>query len=262
MIKIKRLIKESMTVSIADEDYSRYDNMLDLASHLETLAYRIISSLPPDQLSYFAKNRPAELLVVDGESDIYSRTGTLNLYYSGYTSETLKKILRVVIKRLRELGVKWGKIKQEKSGKFVYQVIRIPIINNPVEPNNIPELNMSNRNAYHIFKHVLGYTADDEYDSSFSCKASELKTRIERVLNRLDGWIEDREIAKDDSHIPDDEKADKLDNPHDMKAPYGLTGARIINMGLSADDIRNRLKKLLEIADWAIKHNKQNIFVA
>ena len=269
MIKLstycKLLINESMTLYIKDTDYTKHDTLWDLSVHLQRLAYNILEKLPEDQKLYFQKNRPNELLTIDGLDDMDAKSGTLNLYYSGYTMKTLKDILKVVLSELKELNVSYGKLKMEQSKMFKYKVVRIPIINISHQYTGAPELNMSNRNAYHIFKNILQFESDDDNGSSFSFDAHDLKQRVEIILKHDPNWIEKHQIQKTDSDWPDAEKGDpqNFENPHDLitkDIADKLGNARTISMGLSSEEIKQRLIKILEIADWAIKHNKTHLY--
>jgi hypothetical protein len=260
----KLLMSESMTLYIKNEDYTRYDTMWELSVYLQRFAYQILETLPQDQKNYFQRNRPAEFLTIDGNTDMNAKSGILNLYYSGYTKETLDKILKIVEHELNKLHIQYEQFKIEKSKMFKCDVIRIPILNIPHEYSGAPELNMSNRNAYHIFKNILQFDPDDEAASAFTFDAHELKQRIETILKHDPEWIKNNQINKNDSDWPEDERGEpqNFENPHDDIANkiFGGGSARIIQMGLSDEDIRQRLYKILEITNWAIEHGKNYMY--
>jgi len=253
-----------MTLYVKDTNYQRFDNLMDLSFHLQRIAYKILESLPEDQINYFRKNRPTELLVVDGQSNIDSSVGTLNLYYSGYTNSTLKKMLREILAELKKLNIEHGKLKLEDSNSYKYKVVRIPIVKNEHKYTGAPEVNFSNRNAYHIYKNILQFEPDDDTNSGFSFTADELKRRVESVLKYDPDWISKHTISKHDSSIPDVEQDTQKDfeNPHDEFSKKIAGNARIINMGLSESDIKQRLYSILDVANWAIKNNKKELYVA
>jgi hypothetical protein len=255
-----------MTLYIKNENYTRHDTMWELSVYLQRFAYQILETLPQDQKNYFQRNRPAELLTIDGNTDMDAKSGILNLYYSGYTKETLDKIVKTVENELKKLNIQYGPFTSEKSKMFNYEVIRIPILNISHEYTGAPELNMSNRNAYHIFKNILQFDPDDESASSFTFDAHELKQRVETILQHDPEWIKSNQINKSDSDWPEDERGEpqNFENPHDDIADkiFGSESARIIQMGLSDEDIRHRLYKILEIANWAIQHGKKQMYVA
>ena len=259
------LLAEGMSLYVKDADYTKFDTLWDLSLHLQRLAYGILDKLPSDQQAYFSKNRPSELLTIDGVDDMDSKSGTLNLYYSGYTMNTLKAILKVVLEELKKLNIPHGRLKMEQSRAYQYKVIRIPILNITQEYKGAPELNMSNRNAYHVFKNILQYEPTDESGSLFEFDAHDLKQRIEIILKHDPEWIQKHQINKTDSDWPEAERETPQDfeNPHDIinqDIADQLGGARIINMGLNSEEIKNRLYKIWEIADWAIKHGKTKLY--
>lgn len=268
-IKLSKLIlKEGMSVMVAGAENAskRFDNILDISTHLESIAYRIISNLPEDQQTYFSKNRPFDLLTIDGSSDMDSPTGILNLYYSGYTKSTLLKILKAVLKELKRLNIEYKKPYIEQSRMAKYQVVRIPVIKNNSTYSGPPNLHFSNRNAYHIFHNILGFDAVDEYDSGFEMTAEELKSATEAILKHDPEWINLHRIPTQNSEHPKDERDDVPDfkNPHEFDVgdtSNGRRGTKAINMGLESEDIKQRLELLWTLADWAIKHGHTKIYV-
>ena len=258
----KQSLHEGMNVYVKDTDTNRFDTLYSLAWHLQGLSYRIIDSLPADQQAYFQKNRPAELLTIDGTESMDSPTGVLNLYVSGYTTQTLRKILYTVMRECKRLKIKVGKLKQEQSRMYNYQVIRIPILQNDQQSyKGPPEIHLSNRNAYHIFHEILQYDATDEYNAMFEFDAKDLKERIEAILKHDPEWIKNNIIYGYDSNMPKDEYDDvQHDNPHDKYIGSAFSGAHIISAGLDEFDIIQRLMQILEIANWAIKHNKTKLY--
>lgn len=259
------VLSESMNLYVKGTDYTRYNNLWDLSVYLQRIAYKIIENLSHDQQQYFEKNRPTDLLTIDG-LNMDAKAGVLNLYYSGYTKDTLDKILIAIKNELKKLNIKYGEFKQEQSKMYRYEVIRIPILNIEHEYTSAPELNLTNRNAYHIFKNILQFEPDDKIDSSFSFDAHELKQRVEIILKHDPEWIDSHQINKQDSDWPEAERGEpqNYENPHDDIADkiFGNNGARIINIGLSSEDIKHRLYRIWEIADWAIKHGKKEIYAA
>lgn len=252
MINLKKLLTESMTTYVKDVDYDRHDNLMDLSFKLQRRAYMVLEKLPEDQQEYFRRNRPPELLTIDGDSDMDSNTGVLNLYFVGYTSKTLKEILKSVSSELKRLDIKTGRVKMEDSRSIRGKVIRIPIISNENKYHGPPVVNFSNRNAYHIFHEILQYDADDEYNSSFSFKADDLKSRIEAILQHDPDWIRDNQIKSGDMSDS---------NPHNAIIKQIAGNATIIDMGLDSDDIKQRLMALLNLANWAIKNGKSDLYV-
>lgn len=283
---IRQYIKESIIVETVDvfiptakEDYSRLDSLHHLCYYLLDKVFKpVTDKMPTDQINYFHKNGIGyyETLVPDGtfysdpQHGGHGNTGVINFYTSGFTSQTLVQILKNLFSEFRKLGIKWGKIKQDKSKMYKDQnVIRIPIIQwKTKQYQGPPELNMSNRNAHHIFKEVLQY---EKYDNGISLDASELKKRILTLEHDL-GWIKGHEIpnsiTKTEPSEPgeewkNDEESDD-ENPHDKivnQIGSQMGGAIMYNMGLSEENIKERLDAILNICDWAIKNGHKHISV-
>lgn len=272
----KALIIESMNVQVVGANYQRIDNLHSLSTHLTNVVISsIVHKMPKDQQDYFKKNGVGfyETIVPDG--DYYqgpdSNKGVLNLYISGFTSDTLKEVLESLFIELRKLKISWGIIKKDQSKIYKSQVIRIPITKNENIHSGPPELNLANRNAYHIFHKILQY----EGENSFSMDVKELKERIES-LSSDKGWVtkhiiptkeyEPKPPTETDEEWKDDQETEKSDedpNPHDdiMKGVSNSLNAKMISAGLNEEDLWKRLQRILEICDWAIKNGYDKIVV-
>jgi len=276
-------MNESMNVSVvggADKfGYYNTRRLMDLSFMLEKECYKILGDLPEDQIEYFRKNRPAELLVPDGNADIDAPTGILNLYYSGYTKGTLNLFLEKIKKVLAEKKIKLGEVKVENSGAYKYQVIRLPIVENNSQFEGQPEVNMSNRNAYHIFKNVLGFEPEDSTGSSFLMTVVELEAAVNNVLKNDPNWVKDNEIkpnVTDDSNPHDqlakdisaqlsgtgDEDDETSAWSSDEYSTDSPKGAKFYSGGLDSEQMHRRLEGIIEIIEWAKKHGFEKISVA
>ena len=252
-------IHESMNVYVKDTNYDRMDLLPHLANHLlQKIVSPTINKLPDDQKNYFKRNGVGyyDMLVPDGNyysgTDGNAAKGTLNLYTSGIISASLQNILKGIFEELRKLGVKWGQIKKEKSGVYKNsEVIRIPILSNPSKYSGPPEVNLSNRNAFQIFKEILQFE-DDDY--TFTMNSQDLKERIESILNHDPEWMDKNTV---------DTKIDKPEvDPADTWKDEPPKGATMINVGIDKEYIKQRLEQILEIANWAIQHGKKEITVS
>ena len=280
---ISKILKESMDVYIKGYNYSRKLNKLeDLTNHLLDKALLPgLKSLPADQLTYFQKNKMGtvyDMLTPDGDywQGPGGGVGTINFYIAGLTTKTIRKVLMDILRECRKLNIKVDKLKTEDSKMFKKsQVIRITIVKNKNEYSGPPELNMTNVNAYHIFKNILQFESEDKYGSSFSMKTQDLIDRINAINGDKD-WVSQNirkptDSKNDQSDTPESgedwkqetEPADS-DNPHDAiikQIGKGLR-ARMIGGGLNSDAIHERLSKIMEIALWAKKHGFEIIYVA
>lgn len=264
---VKKAVNESMNLYVKGANTRRYDTLGELSHQVQAPMWHFLSTLPQDQQEYWKKNHrfpTYEIFTPDGP--YYDQpTGIMNFYISGLTRQALTGLLKVIFGKLKQLGMSWGKIKREKSGVYDSEVIRIPIDKNPHagQYRGPIELNMSNRNAYHIFKNILQYEPDDVHASSFSFKAKELMERIE-TLAHDEGWIDKHAIKPTDSDWPEAEydKQD-FDNPNDaivQQIGGALGGARMISGGLSGKDIRKRLRTIWKIAKWAVDNGFEELY--
>jgi hypothetical protein len=153
-----------------------------------------------------------------------------------------------IFNSLRRWNIKWKNPKIEQSKVYKSQVLRIPVIFNPNKDTNLPELNLSNINAYQVFHNVLQY----EGENDFHMTAKDLIERIE-VLAHDEGWIGKNVIKPMDSDWPKAERDDQdtEENPHlGIVNQIGdkLGGARMIMNGLDEDDIKFRLREIWKVA--------------
>jgi hypothetical protein len=289
----KGMLTESMDVHIkgCENQFARKLNTLDgLANHLlNKSAFPFLQNLPPDQKAYYEKNRvpPYEMITPDGDywGGEQTGTGVINFYTAGLMTQTIRKILLELNRECKRLGVSLGKMKQEPSGVYKSQVIRIPVVKNDVKPlHRPPELNMANRNAFHIFKNVLQFEPDDENGSSFSFSTQDVIERIQ-ALKHDKGWVGQNQIQPTDSKyepkepvLPGDEwkhqddepeKEPEFDNPHDaIMHQFGKQmgdaggGVHMMSGGLDSDSINSRIDKILEIALWAKENGYPEMYVA
>jgi hypothetical protein len=258
---LKQVLNESMTLYYKGWEHAdkRLDNILELSSHLQGFLYQYLEKLPDDQQTYFSKNRPADLLTIDGLDDMDSPTGILNLYVSGYTLETQKQFLRIIVTELRKLKIKYGKFKLEKSNSQAYNVIRIPILENNTVYSGPPEINLSNRNFYHILHNVLQFEPDDDSNSGWTFTVDELKNRIIAVLKHDPEWVDHNQIRHD---IPDAEKISPETNPYDKMFSDMFAGAHIIHSNLESDKMFRILQVMLKYCKWCEQHNITDLYVA
>lgn len=275
-IKLKDLlITESMSVYIKGFDYSkRLDNLLDV---IHALLYpvldKVFETLPADQKAYFQKNRVPEIFAPDG-NDYDKPTGTINFYTSGFVKAASLKILRGMLRLLKMKGFVVGPLKGEMSGMYKSQVIRIPITKNPfIDYKGPPEINWAGRNAFHVFKELLGIDPDDSSGSSFHFTPQEIIQRIEMLRKHDPGWVKKSAIppktwiAKPPTEPGDEwkeEPKEPSENPYDdiaYKVLGGLGGAKHIDLGLPEETLWRKIGELEELAKWAVEHGFTEMYV-
>jgi hypothetical protein len=278
--KLKReQLSESMYVYIKDAGMGDKLNTLDgLSNHfLKQVISPIVTSLPPDRKAYFDKNSIGYYDLISPDGDYYQGpergTGIINFYISGFMTDTIQLILKNIIHECQKLGISVGQITNpEQSGVNKSQVVRIPVVKNTATYAGPPEMNLSNRNAYHIFKNILQFEPDDESGSSFHMKTQDLIDSIESITGDK-GWIKQHEVpTKTNKPKPPVEPGDEWkteeepesDNPHDatLNQIGQELGATMYSMGLDDADIQRRLKGILHVAEWAKEHGYPEMYVA
>lgn len=211
------------TVSVYVADY----NPGEKVHNLYDLSWYLIKRL--QKIPAFQQGTNQDVLAPDG-LDMHTTSGRLNFYTAGIPSNAVPTILKGIKYYLDELKVKYGPFTPEKSNMFKTEVIRIPILHLPQEKkaNELPpEFNISNDNANHLFREILGYPQEDDLSR---INARDL---LYRIQNLPDYAIKPRETS--------DERGEK--------------GPRVINFGLDEDRIKRYLETLAKIATWAIKNH-------
>lgn len=265
-------IEESMNMIVSGANYKRTDRLDELVSHLQdTVVSPILRTITDKaQIDFFQKNSVGFWDMLSADGSYYEKTegnpgvGIINFYIAGISTEMKRHILLGILKQLKSLNIKWGKLKQEKSKAYkISDVIRIPIdVNNSKEYEGPAQLNFSNVNAYQIFHNILQY----EGEHSFQMDAKDLMERIETVLKHDRTWIEKNVINKTDTDWPDAERIPQdIDNPHmDVINQLGgdsTGGPRMISNGLDSEGIEFRLGAIWNVARWAVEHGHSKISV-
>lgn len=179
-----------------------------------------------------------ETLAPDGYSALESK-GTINVYVGlsklGDSQELSEQFVNDARQWIEEMDIPTnvrGPEISNDNGKTVYRIdIEVP----QPEEQGPPEIQLSNRNAYEIFGNVLDIH-DYEYGS---IDARDLILKIDAYINEIDvraGTVE-----------PRDEK--------------GEEGARIIDPGLSEQDIWDRLNRIKAVAEWAIENGYRTLYL-
>lgn len=238
--KKSSLVSESVTISIPDaqDEYPDLHNLFDISSNLQNIVWKCLKSASEEDLAYYQKNRPAEVIVPDGLSDMDNPTGILNFYISGLQSEMIFEILSNIKTYLDNNGIKIGKISEPmQSGMFKSKVIRISIIgNNMAEMDKIPEMNMSNFTFNVLFNNILGLLHSD--DGGITISVEELENAIAPFINGTDA-----------------DQIEKLE-PHTLDA---VTVKNIHSAGISIHQLFRYFVRLKELIDWAKERGYKTI---
>lgn len=219
-MNFKQWLIESVTVSVKDvvnEDPP--ENIYWLAVNVREKLRRI-----PE----FNQGTNPELFGNDG-LDTDATKGMINFYTQGIPENKILTILQGALYYLKELGVKVGTPKQDKSRLFNGEnVIRIPVEILPFEKKNAPEMNMANAMADHLLR-MLNM---DSFVNNNSMHGSSISAHD--LLIKIDS-LPDFQVGQ---NVVKPSVSGKHKNFHDF--------------GMDEDRIRRNLEQLRTIAKWAI----------
>ena len=237
------VVYEGVSVFIPDMTDRRLNTILDLCFFLQD---KVLVPIIDKQFTQEEKNTfreiglAGETFAPDGDS-FDKETGTINFYISGIPNRLMKTFLEAIKYYLTDEGIQIGSFKgPEQSRTYKSQVIRIPVLKG-VTQDRPPDLSMTYGTAQVIFKDLLGFNDArlDQEDPSFTVPAKELLRQVEMVEDN-------------------DYKIQQLVTPDKTEKGRGAT---IHQFGLKEDWIRNILRMLKEIAEWAIKNDYTNVAV-
>ena len=246
MIKLKHLLKESMTVSIvgANEEFPQLERLLDIIFAIQYKALMPLNSMSPEQKAVFQKYRRSEILAPDGDS-FDEPTGTINFYVQGIPKEVIRQILKNIKEQLDNLGgLTVGKIFVNRSNMNKSPVIRIPIVKNDNKYQGPPEFNVSNSSAHKIFSDMLGFHSPDE-GTSYSMSVDELEQQLKPWNNASD--------------------IDQMNQMSQHTSPMTIDkdgGATMIHSGYDEERLYHYIQSLNDIVTWAKQHGYKKIVVA
>lgn len=266
MIKLKHLLKESVTITVPDarEEYPDLHTIMDISFELSNKVLSpILHTFTPEELDYFKKNgRGYETITIDGYN-VDAETGILNFYIVGIPPKYIPTILNSIKSHLDNLGIEVGEISDpEQSNMFKSKVIRIPIISNAASKmEKIPELNLANRNFSVLFHNILGIVGEDEYTVNTS--VNELHKKIASFITgtdadqmkKLQPYTIDPGKFTVDPQLPGDEW--KQQSLHD-KVCLALGGSGY-DCGITVDQLTRYFVQLSNMVQWAKKHGYNKI---
>lgn len=230
-------LSESMSVYVQGHDYqSEVRDLDDVADQIKAkVVYPMWSRITPEEQDAVKKGGSTshQTIVTDG-SYISDGNLVINFYTAGWSDESIKRITDGIKYFLDEMKVKYGPFKQERSGMYKSNVIRIPVLKFDTTKNTPPLMNLANANAYLIFKELLGLEGDG---SSFQVSPSDLLMRIAVAENKIDLAVRAPEVEREPGK------------------------ATIYSGGYDAEQIADRLKTLEQIAQWAIDNHYDSIYV-
>jgi hypothetical protein len=239
----KEPLYEGVSVFVPNQDKRRLNTILDLCFFLND---KVLSPIHSKQFTQEEKENfqksglRGETFAPDGDSfDL--PTGTINFYISGIPNRLMKTFLEGIKYHLTDEGIQLGPFRgPEQSKIYKSQVIRIPITKN-VEQDLPPDLSMTYSTAQVVFQDLLGFNTDlGGEDSEITVSAKELLMKVEMVE---DNDFKIKQVTQEPS------------------SEHGSGGVKIIHGGLSEEWVRNILKTLKEISQWAIDHDYTDVAV-
>lgn len=192
-------------------------------------------------------------------------TGTINVYAKRDDEiSEYPKAIRAWIEDKKAEGYDIRcSMKPDTSGMYGVPVFRVEVVTNPsTEYEEIPEVNMSNGNAFAILR-LLGLSsgdADQDYVGSIDLQS--LRKRIEaasqeqmRTEVREPGYLADRaDMDLGTGDISMDPSDAWKGGPIQSQPPAQRTGSTIYDGGRSEQYIDYRLQRLYELVDYGLRN--------
>ncbi len=196
---------------------------------------------------------PSETITIDG-FDVDATSGTINFYVEGIKDEQRSYYLNKIKWFLKSENIKYGELKLEQSRMYDVPVVRIPISINQNEheaSDKLPQLNISNNNAFFIFNKVLKFDVDlwEEYEFN----AKDMKRRIEYFEGEEqlpEGPMSGNEMMSMDDLFSGDQKSQDM-----------LSG-RAAMSNYDEQKVREVLSRIKAFCEWAIENGYDTIYVA
>lgn len=232
-----------MTATVSGKDYDQQDlqDLLGISQlYMRKVINPIFFKLSQQDQKYFRDNRKAMDFFTPDGGDEFKSTGVINFYTLGFKPETVKKILDGVNYFASDMNIVIGSISEPEQSKIysTSPVIRIVITQNNNLDNfeKVPEVQLSNTNAYMIFGRLL--TLPD-FDEGYKIAAIDLLKAIESVEN------------KDQQ---DDEFLYRYSRPTSVDANM-TTG------GITPEYLRRTLGRLKDLCNYAIDNDIKDIVI-
>lgn len=233
----------SQNVLVKDYNYpSPLNNIMDICNYLNyKIKYKIKDVLPKDEYEEWKKKGVVlEFFAPDG-NDYDKPVGTINNYVGNFPSYKIGWLVRETKISLKEIGmVISGVVSEdykEDSLKGMIRVIRWEISCNPnfyAKKDEPPDVNFSNANASMV-KSLLQIAIGSDLDGGFSeFSAQNVIEAIDQKLNTLDNINKtvQKAFPNSDDLIPD------------------------------TITISERINRVKEVAEWAVKHGYSQIYFA
>ncbi len=198
--------------------------------------YPIWEKISPEDRQKMRSIGPHDGMYITPDGAYYdnSKNLVINFYTGNMPEDALSKAIEGIHYYLKEMNVKYGPFKNEKSAMYGASVIRIPVLQIQTTKNVPSQLNLSNSNAFLIFHDVLGYEESEFYDIP-----------VTDILFKI-------------GNLPDYAPELHQRDPYSTKGK----GAMMHYGGLAADGIKDRLAQIKNIALWAQQNGYDKLTVS
>lgn len=204
---------------------------------LFALSYKVRNDFYHDIVSKMGEFEKAHFdngyfdITTDGDWDWKSNNGTINFYLGGIIPAKRDEYINHVGELLKANGgTILEDVKIDKSGVYDSDVARFVIDFDPTPPEDVPQLNWANGNAERILQDILGYNV-----SIWDIGEIDATELLQNIKNAKQQWI---------GGFPTERNKN------------------VINIGLSAPQIVDKLNQLEHIANWSLfKGDKKVHFV-
>lgn len=233
-------VYESMDVYIQGYDTSNdMHDLDDVANKLKIkILYPMFEKLSPEAQEAVRKGGSMMHGMITPDGSYYSGEGeVINFYSAGWPQELIPHIIQGIKYFLDEMGIKYGQFRTEQSGMNFGQVYRIPVLKFEATKGGPPVLNLSNQNAFLIFKDILGFY-DEGGHGFYGISPAELLMKID--------------------NLPDFNVGIHAQEPYTTKTQGGPT---VHHGGLDESGIKRRLEQIRQIAIWARDNGYDEIYV-
>lgn len=219
----------------------------------------------------------------DGDQDAFGPTGTINFYTQGLLPDTVSKALSKFRELAKAKGFAIGPYRQDPPTGAA-RVYRVPITKNDNDSSKQdipPSINMANANAVFLMEKVLRCKRDPG-GHGYSMRAADMLKRIDYFLGEStlptndgqlqigtlekpgdgDEWNTEKYVETPLGTMKMMDENDQANMHPDMKNLWDtLKGIAKPYSGYNEADVREKLERLKQFAEWAVSHGYSEIGV-
>lgn len=253
--KLNKIASLSLNIEGYGRDYT-FDDINYIGYTLNRKLFESwMDKLDNNYFTEFTTSVPGDMVVTADGLNVGDKTGVINFYTEAIQKHKIPVFVGKIVDFLSSNGVKVGKISYEKSGMFNSDVVRIPVLDNPKAEqiqDKPPEINMANDNAFFIFNNILKYNRDLWKDNLFDIR--ELKKRVE--------YYEGEKVLEEGELANEPIKAIRPESLHEFFSDYDSLSGSKARSRYDQNDVRDALRRIRELCDWAISKGYKNIYLS